>query len=219
MSDQRENISNLISAGDLEDAIRELRKLFLEEGLVVGNNQLLVVSSNLEALKRKINQGIIDNEDAGVERAKITKALVDLLYESSKEELKDDLTGSDILQYKSYIERIIGIQKSSIRRFNILSLGLAAIAIVFICWAYFWGSDGAMGIDSASDYVQMGFGIFSMLLPLWLQGMNQRRRERIVNLNALLEFIMNSKNLSQDLKSKIENKIIENISGSLTFQS
>ncbi|NET38117.1 MAG: hypothetical protein F6K19_39980 [Cyanothece sp. SIO1E1] len=213
MPNPKENINRLIGKGNIEDAIEATRNLFTEEDNSTGLQRLNLISARMSTLKKSIIEGVINQDEIGLERAKITKSLQKLIY--SKTELEEPSSTRDISNYKPFLEKLINIQKETIQRFNLISVVLAIAGIVLILLPL--GVLGEFGTEEGKSlvYLKTGFAIFGMTIPAWLQGLNFKRKERILKMQTFIDFITNASNLSEEVRKKIETSIIESISQGL----
>lgn len=213
MDELKKDIKELISKGKTKAALQELLDFYLERNEEI-YNEVVVVSGSFSQLNSQSIKGTLKHEDLSRKQNEINDSILNLVDKKIPKIVSKQVkeAKSHLLICKQHLTELIKLTKNYIKQYNVLSIVIVIVAflIIFIpLEKIIFSAEGEA--KKYIELIKLGFGLFGIVLPLWLQGLNYTRKARIVSLQTSVSLLDNASQVKEDLLVKIVDEIIKSI--------
>lgn len=210
----KEKVRDLIAHGKTRKALEELILFYKEKDKFI-YDQVVLISNSFVTWSQKDKQGLISQAESDIKLNNINNAILAILREESLILDQENLEGA-ATKYKRYFEELVFEKRQSIKRFNVLSiLGVLILVSIFFLPFEKILLNISPNFDSPIPPIKIGFGILTIIPPVWLQSLNKNKRKKIEQICTMISWLSDSKSLTKDLVKKVEEKIIGQIFSSM----
>lgn len=209
----KKNIKKLISQGDTEIALDQLVSQYIDSNGDV-YNEVVIISANFNQIKSQNRIGVTEQGEFNRIVNQINNSILELIDKKIPYILSKQVneTNGNLLICRKHLIELIDITRYYIKQLNFISwmIIIVAFPIIIISLGKIF-FDAPNETKNSIELIKIGFGLFLFAIPLWLQGLNYKRKNRIANLKTSISLLENAKRVDDEFLKKIAGKIIESI--------